>query len=79
MATTTAWEPKASAQALIRSRFSTAAVLTEILSAPACSTARAVSTSRMPPATQNGMSRRAETRSTQPRSTERPSGLAVMS
>jgi hypothetical protein len=58
---------------------SSAGELTEILSAPAYSTARASATLRMPPATQNGMSMMRATRSTQAQSTARCCGLAVMS
>jgi hypothetical protein len=79
MATTTAWEPKASAQALIRSRFSTAAVFTEILSAPASSSRRASSTLRMPPPTDSGMKQTSAVRATTSRMVPRFSWLAVMS
>ena len=79
MPTTTHCTPKAAASSSIRPGRSSAGEFTEILSAPACSTARASATERMPPATQNGMSIRRATFSTQARSTLRPCGLAVMS
>ena len=77
--TTTHCTPKAAASSSISCGRSNAGEFTDTLSAPACSTARASSTERMPPATQNGMSITRATFSTQPRSTLRPSGLAVMS
>ena len=79
MPTTTHCAPNRSLKASIRSGSDSAGELTEIFSAPAPSTASASATERMPPATQNGMSSSRATRPTQERSTERPSGLAVMS
>jgi hypothetical protein len=77
--TTTHCRPNSAASSETSAGRSSAGVLTEILSAPACSTARAAATSRMPPATQNGMSIARATRSTHPASTVRPPGLAPMS
>ncbi len=79
MPTTTHWLPKRRASSVIRAGRSRAGLLTLILSAPSFSTCSASATLRMPPATQNGMSSTAATRRIQPRSTDRPSGLAVMS
>jgi hypothetical protein len=76
---TTHWLPKALTRRSIRPGSSRAGVLMEILSAPCASTCPALSTLRMPPATQNGMSMVSDTRRTQPTSTLRPWGLAVMS
>ena len=55
MATTTHWLPNSAAISAISSGRSTAAVLTDTLSAPARSSRRASSTVRMPPPTVNGM------------------------
>jgi hypothetical protein len=77
--TTTHCTPKAAASSSTRAGRSSAGEFTETLSAPASSTRAASATERMPPATQKGMSISRATRSTQPRSTGRPSGLAVMS
>ena len=79
MPITTHCEPKREASSSMSPGLAMAGELMEIFSAPALSTASASSTERMPPATQNGMSRTSATRRTQLRSTLRPSGLAVMS
>jgi hypothetical protein len=79
MPTTTHCAPKRALSRLISSGSASAGELIETFSAPSPSTCSASATLRMPPATQNGMSRIAATRRTQLRSTERPSGLAVMS
>jgi hypothetical protein len=79
MPATTHCTPNASASSASSAGRSTAGVFTDTLSAPACSTARASATLRMPPATQNGMSITSATRRTQAGSTARPSGLAPMS
>ena len=55
MATTTHWAPNSAAISAISSGRSTAAVLTDTLSAPARSSRRASSTVRMPPPIVNGM------------------------
>src|SRR5437879_1821280 len=74
--TTTHCEPKRLASSSMRSGFSSAGELIEILSAPASRIASASATERMPPATQNGISRSAVTRWIQARSTERRPRLA---
>ena len=79
MPTTTHCAPKRVLNASIKSGSDKAGEFTEIFSAPEASTASASATERMPPATQNGMSRICATLLTQARSTERPSGLAEMS
>ena len=55
IATTTAWLPSMSASSSISAGLASAAELTEILSAPASSSAVASSTERMPPPTVNGI------------------------
>jgi hypothetical protein len=72
-------EPKRLLNASISSGSASAGELTDIFSAPALRTSSASATERIPPATQNGMSSTRATRWTQPRSTERCCGLAVMS
>ena len=57
----------------------TAAVLTEILSAPERSSRRASSTVRTPPPTETGMKQTSAVRATTSRIAPRPSWLAVMS
>ena len=79
MAATTHWVPKASAQAAIRSGFSTAAVLTETLSAPERSSLRASSTVRTPPPTDSGMKQASAVRAITSYMLSRPSEEAVMS
>src|SRR5262249_6301758 len=71
--------PNRSAPSRIKSGFCTAAVLTEILSAPAFKIARTSSTVRTPPPTVNGMKTRSATRRTMSATISRRSDEAVMS
>ena len=79
MATTTHWAPNSSASSATRSGRSTAAVLTQTLSAPARSSARASSTERMPPPMVKGMNTSSAVRRATSTMVSRASLDAVMS
>src|SRR5438105_9610800 len=72
-------EPNARAPSVISSGRCTAAVWIETLSAPARSSLRISSTSRIPPPTVRGMKTSCAVRSTSSTSVARPSGVASMS
>ena len=73
------WVPNRLASLLIKSGLSIAGVFIEILSAPYLRTSSASSIDLIPPATQNGILIISATRLIHDLSTDRPSGLAVIS
>ena len=79
MATTIHWLPNFSAASLTKSRFATAAVMIETLSAPANSNFRMSSTDRTPPPTVSGMKQASAVLLTTSNRMPRSSWLAVIS
>ena len=79
MATTMHWAPNSVAMADTRSGSSTAAVITETLSAPARRSRRASPTSRTPPPMVNGMNTSSAVRRASSTIVSRLSDEAVMS
>ncbi len=79
MATVTRWGPNSAAISAMTPGFRKAALLVDILSAPAASTAAAEATSAMPPPTVKGTVAAAATCLTTSSRVARPSTVAVMS